>query len=410
MARYAAMLAILIGLVAFGSGCDATLERSSATPLKIGLVLSFSGSRQASADRERAFALALKHVDEGGGVFGADVASAVADATSDPESAVEAARSLVEQERVHAIVGPNASSASPPIAQIISGAMNIPAISPSATSPRLTGVEDGGYFFRTALSDASLGPVPADLVGDRGFENVGVIYQEDAYGQGLADAFAESWTGSLRSVGVGTTQTDFIPALEQGADQGAQALVAIAYEVPTLAIVGQAIETGIYDQFVFCDASKRLRLVEELGGDRLGGMYGTGSASAPYDAVTAAWEAAFIEKCGELPVLAYVKATYDATVALAFAAQAAGSTDGAAIRDRLREIESSPGTAVSATAEGAATGWKNWPTDRRLTSTARPKPWTGTKTATWPAAASASGRSPSTVASRSWKRSRSTGA
>ena len=39
----------------------------------------------------------------------------------------------------------------------------------------------------------------------------------------------------------------------------------------------------------------------------------------------------------ELPVLAYVKETYDTTVAFALAAQAAGSVDGAAIRDRLRK-------------------------------------------------------------------------
>ena len=356
MARWAAKLALLIGLAAFGSGCDAALGRSSATPLKIGLMLNFSGSPQASADRERAFDLALKHINEGGGVFGVDMESVVADATSDPDAAVEVARNLVEQEGVHAIVGPNASSASLPIAQVISGALNIPTISPSATSPRLTGVEDGGYFFRTALSDAFQAPVLADLVRERGFENVGMIYQEDAYGQGLADAFAESWNGSLRSVGVGTSQTDFLPALEQSAEEGAQALVVIAFEAPTLEIVRQAIESGIYDQFVFCDASKRLRLVEELGGDRLGGMYGTGGASAPDDATTAAWEAAFIEEYGELPVLAYVKETYDATIALAFAAQAAGTTDGAAIRDRLREIGSPPGAAVTATAEGVADG------------------------------------------------------
>ena len=55
-----------------------------------------------------------------------------------------------------------------------------------------------------------------------------------------------------------------------------------------------------------------------------------------------------------MPVRAYVKETYDATVALAFAAEAAGSLDGAAIRDRLRGIGGGPGTVVGAGPEGIA--------------------------------------------------------
>ncbi len=351
----AVALAIALCLAAIFSGCDAGPGGpASPAPLKIGLILNFSGSPQASADRERAFDLALKHINAGGGVFGMDVESVVVDATGDPLTAVRAARGLVEQEGVHAIVGPNASSAALPIAREVAGGLGIPTISPSATSPRLTDVDDGGFFFRTALSDAFQGPVLADLVRDRGFENVGLIYQEDAYGQGLADAFEESWTGTLRRIAVGTAQSDFTTELALSADQGAQILFVVAFEGPALAIVSQALEAGIYDQFVFCDASKRIGLIEAIGGQRLGGMYGTASASAPGDAATAAWEAAFIDEYGALPVLAYVKETYDATVALALAAQAAGSTDGDLVRDRLREIGGPPGTPVAATAQGVA--------------------------------------------------------
>lgn len=57
-----------------------------------------------------------------------------------------------------------------------------------------------------------------------------------------------------------------------------------------------------------------------------------------------------------MPVLAYVKETYDATVALAFAAQAVGSVDGAAIRDHLREIAGPPGQTVPGTPKGVADG------------------------------------------------------
>ena len=350
-----ALLMAAAGLLTMASGCQVAMKGQQAeTPLKIGLLLNFTGSPEASADRERAFNLAIRHVNAGGGVLGMPVEGVSADATSDPAIAVEAARSLVVVQGVHAIVGPNASSAALPIARSVSGTLEIPTISPSATSPQLSGVEDGGYFFRTALSDAAQGPVLARVTWDGGFDNVGLIYQDDAYGRGLASAFEDSWKGTLRVVSVDTGQTAFLSELEESSNAGAQALVVIAFEGQALSIVREAIDEGIYSRFVFGDAAKRVSLVREIGGDKLGGMFGTAGASAPGNAAAAAWEASFMTEYGELPVLAYVKETYDATVALALAAQAAGSVEGAAIRDRLREISGPPGRAVPATADGVA--------------------------------------------------------
>ena len=106
------VLALLLGAVV-GAGCDGTSSggEPATTPLKIGLLLNFTGSPEASADRQRAFELALRHINEGGGVFGMPVTGVVADATGNPDTAVAEAQRLVEVEGVHAIVGPNASSA-----------------------------------------------------------------------------------------------------------------------------------------------------------------------------------------------------------------------------------------------------------------------------------------------------------
>ncbi len=328
----------------------------AATPLKIGLLLDFTGSPQASADRQRSFDLAIRHVNEAGGVLGKPVESVAADATRDPAAAVEAARRLVEVEGVHAIVGPNASAAALPVARSVSGPLRVPTISPSATSPELTGVEDGGYFFRTALSDAAQGPVLASVTSGLGFDSLGVIYQDDPYGRGLAAAFEASWDGTLRAVSIDPDETSYLPALERSAAEGAQALLLVVFEDHALSIVRAALDAGIYDRFVFADAAKRISIVREIGGDLLGGMYGTASAADPDNAATADWEAAFIAEYGALPVLAYVKETYDAAIALALAAQAAGSVDGAAVRDRLRQIAGPPGETVPATSAGVAKG------------------------------------------------------
>ena len=58
------------------------------------------------------------------------VESFEADSTRDPELGVEAARRLVETEGVHAIVGPTASAVSLPVAETVTGPAGVPTISP----------------------------------------------------------------------------------------------------------------------------------------------------------------------------------------------------------------------------------------------------------------------------------------
>ncbi len=351
-----AMAALLLMVIGMSAGCGVfeTDEEADAVPLKIGLLLNFTGSPEASADRQRAFELALKHVNDAGGVFGVPVMGVVADATGDPETAVAEARRLVEVEGVHAIVGPNASSAALPVSRTVSAVHRIPTISPSATSAWLTDVEDDDYFFRTSLSDVVHGPVLADITRERGFDNVGMIYQDDAYGAALAEAFATSWTGNLRSVAVDPAEPDILAAVPESASDGAEVLVVIAFRGLTTDVIKHALDTGVYSQFVLGDAAKRISLVEEIGAEKLAGTNGTGSAQAPHSATIEEWNASYISAYGELPVLAYVRETYDATIALALAAQAAGSVDGEAIRDQLRPVANAPGLSIPGTPTGVA--------------------------------------------------------
>ena len=347
------LLAITTAAV-FACGSDDPDSPPSDDHLKIGLVLNFTASPEASQARQKAFDLAIKHLNEAGGVLGQPVEGFASDATSDPDVALERVRLLVDAAGVNAIVGPNASSASLPVAAQVSGPKRIPTISPSATSPLLSTVEDDGFFFRTALSDSAQGPVLAQVNRDLGFDNVGLIYQNDAWGQGLAQTFQQAWTGQVRAVSVELEQDSFLPQIQESSAGNPQSLVVIASESVALPLVKQAVDSGLYDNFTFGDAAKRFSLVEFVGAEHLAGMHGTAGAPSPESAATQAWDRAFIDEYGSLARLPYTKETYDAVIAIALAAQAAGSLDGAAIRDRLREIGSPPGQVVQATPEGIA--------------------------------------------------------
>lgn len=349
---------ILAGAMALLTGACMTFAAAGAEspePFKIGLLMNLSsGSPETHDDRRRGFDLAIAHINAAGGVFGLPVATAVGDTEADPETAVAAARRLVETEGVHAIVGPNTSASALSVAARVIGPAGIPSVSNSASSPMLGAADDGDFLFRTATSDAWQGPVLAGVARERGFDNLGLLYRADAWGRGLSDAFAAAWEGGLVSVATAAGQTEFLAALQESASEGAQALVVLAFETEAERIVRQAIDSGLYDRFLFGDTAKRPRLVRSIGGARLGGTYGTGPAASGSAASGAAWEAAYVSRYGALPEATYVREAYDAAVALALAAQAAGSVDGAAIRDRLREIGAGPGVVVIAGPDGVA--------------------------------------------------------
>ena len=138
--------------------------------------------------------------------------------------------------------------------------------------------------------------------------------------------------------------------------RGAGRWVIISFEAQALEIVRQALDEGIYQRFFFGDAAKRERLVQEIGGALLGNMYGTAGSAAPDSQATVEWEESFMAEYGRLPEFPYVKETYDATEALALAAQAAGNLNGEAIRDQLRKIAGAPGQQVLGTPVGVSEG------------------------------------------------------
>ncbi len=350
--RVVLVCGLLLGtLVACGDGSPGP---ETAPALKIGLLLDFSeGSTEKARDRERAFDLAVKHVNAAGGVLGRPVETVTRDSTRDPAVAVEEARRLIQEDGVHALVGPNSSGNSLPVVEQVAGPAGIPVISPSATSPLLTGAADSDFFFRTALSDSAQGPVLAQVTRDRGFTNVGLVYRDDPWGRGLYGSFASAWTGELEAVVLPPGQTTFLTELQETASEGVEALVVLTFEAAAAVVIREAVESGLYSRFMLGDALKSPALAGAVAW-ALKDAYGTAGAAAPESEVSAEWDAAFVAEYGNPPAYAYVRETYDAAIAIALGAQAAGSVDGAAIRDQLRGVGSGPGTVVTATAEGVA--------------------------------------------------------
>ena len=322
-------------------------------PLKIALLGDLSGGlAEIGVEMRDGFLLAIDHINAAGGVFGQPVEFVIGDTNTDPTIAVEEARRMIEIEGAHAIVGAHSSTNSIAVAESITGPAGIPQISPASSSPQLAVAADDDFLFRATLNDIVQGPALAQLVDEQGYRNVGVLYRDDAWGQGIAEtfeaAFTETYGGQVRAVAVTPQQASYLAEIQQSLADDPEAMVMLAYVPEGAIILREAIENGLYDRFVFGPTSRNFQLIDAIGAEYLAGMPGTAPGTAPGTESALLWEAAFLAKYERPYAFPYTKQAYDAAIAIALAAAAAQSTDGAAIRDQLRRIGAAPGQLVVA--------------------------------------------------------------
>ncbi len=353
--RLALLSVVIISAALLGAACGGDDDEA----LKIAYLADFSGPiAEFGPAIQTGVDLAIEHINAGGGVFGKDVVLVTGDTGLDAVKGVEEASRLVEIEGAHVMVGPLGSTVTIAVAEAITGPAKVPTISPSSTAPGVTVADDDGYLFRSTTSDAAQGPVLAQLAADEGYSNVGVLFINDPYGQGLSGAFESAFQGTLTSSSYESGQTTYLAELQSAAANGADVLVAIGFPTEALIYVREALENDIFDKFLFVDGTKSDDLIEGIGGQFLNGFKGTAPTGGPDTASAVAWLAAYEARFGAPPSTPFVKEAYDATIALALAAERAGSTDGEKIRDALTKVGGPSGETFIAGAAGVAAALK----------------------------------------------------
>ncbi|MDR0784288.1 MAG: ABC transporter substrate-binding protein [Treponema sp.] len=113
-----------------------------------------------------------------------------------PESAIQAAYRLIEQERVLAVVGPAGSGRAIPAGQV-NNESKTPMVSPWATNPAVT--KDRPYVFRACILDPVQAPAAVSFVKEQfpAIANIAVLYNlEDDYSKTLAELFRDNWAAT----------------------------------------------------------------------------------------------------------------------------------------------------------------------------------------------------------------------
>ena len=315
-----------------GSSGAAAPEKDGDGQLKFGYVLpetgplAFLGPPQIQSMK---FAIAAINAD--GGVLGKPIPAVVSGDEAGQEAVAAQSADRVLNSGVDAIIGAAASGMSLAFIDRVTGD-GVVQCSGSNTAPTFTDYDDGGFYFRTAPSDALQGPILAKTVLGDGHKRVALVARADDYGKGLLDATKKALEKGGATVVVSETYdpkaTNYDQVVQKVKDSKPDATVVISFEEGAQILQG-LIEAGLGPDQIGVYGADGLRseelpaLVSPKDPARLAGMKGT----APASAANKQFVAELKKFAPSLKELQFAPQVFDCVTTIALAAEQAKSDD-----------------------------------------------------------------------------------
>ena len=323
---------------------------AGAEDIKIGVSLGFTGPLESLSPAMAAAAeLAMKEVTDSGKLLdGSTVTAVQGDNTCvDAAAATATVERLITAEGVKGIMGGMCSGETIASLENVAKANGVVMISPSATSPALTTIEDDGLFFRTSPSDARQGAVMAEIIKEKGIENVAITYTNNDYGKGLAESFQKAFEENGGKVTLSAAhddgKADYSAEVAALAAAGGDALVVVGYvDQGGSGVVRAALDTGAFSTFVFPDGMIGQKLVDNFGAE-IDGSFGQNPAAEGEG------REKFIEMAkaaGFDGSSAFAAESYDSAALIMLAMAAAKSSDPKVYKDKVMEVANAPGEKI----------------------------------------------------------------
>ena len=331
--------------------------------LKLGGVLPLTGALAFLSPPEIAgIDLAIQDINAAGGVLGKPVEWSLEDSSDGdhPEVAPASATKLLS-EGVDAVVGAAASGVTRLIIDQITKNKTVQ-ISMSNTAPDLSTWKDGGYYFRTAPSDLLQGAIVGNQVVADGHQNVGIIYQQTAYGEGLEAKAKATIEGAgakvVSALPFPEGETNFDTIVDQTIAAGADSVLVISYD--EFKKIAPALQKKKFEgKNIYLVDGNTANYSDQSWKAYLEGAKGTVPGGKLNDDLKTRAAALYKQKYGkELTETAYLAESYDAVVLLALAAEAGQNDSGESISHYMQAV-STGGTKFDITSGDAVTVLKD---------------------------------------------------
>lgn len=332
--------AALVATTAFADG--------HAKEVKLGVLFGFTGPIESLTGPMAAGAeMAMQEVTDSGMLLdGMKVTSVRADGGCIDNGMATAGAERLLADGIKGMVGSDCSGVTGAVLQNVAIPNGLVMISPSATSPGLSTMEDNGLFFRTSPSDAREGEVMAEILGERGVKSIALTYTNNDYGKGLADAIQTSFEATGGEVTIVAAhedgKADYSAEMGALASAGGDLLVVAGYlDQGGAGIIKAALDSGAWDTFGLPGGMIGENLPKTIGPD-LDGSYGQIAGSEGNGIDT------FVEMAGDAfdATSPYTPEAYDAAALILLAMQAAGSVESADYKGKIIEVANAPGEKI----------------------------------------------------------------
>lgn len=291
--------------------------------------------------------LAVTEANESGGIAGRQIELIVEDTATDPATALEACKKLVEVNGVDIIIGPMASGEVRGIGEYCNDS-EVVVISPSATAPDLPALFPDDYIFRTCGGDEFQGKAMADIIINENYEDVAILVLDNPYGVGIENEAKKVFAGKkidiVITIRYDPTKRDFLTELGQIASANPDVVLYVGYYEDGRVMFRQALELGLDTiKWVCAEGVYGEALIKEnnvVFTDVAEFLSRAGMGTRPVAPVVSgydAFEAKFIAEYGTEPQM-YSETAYDATWLAIQAIAQAGEYDGAKIRSALKTV------------------------------------------------------------------------
>ena len=339
------IMSVLAGTMLMGSifaGCG---DEAKSDEIKIGANFELTGNvaNYGSATLD-GLKLAIKEVNDAGGVNGKKITIVDADNKSEASEAVNAATKLISDDKVKVIVGPAVTANVIAESQVATDD-KIPVVAPDATSPEVT-VENGQvkpYIFRSCFIDPQQGTVMAKFATENLKAKTAVIYVDNStdYSKSLGKVFKEKFEAAggkvLDQQAFVAKDQDFKATLTTLKAANADVIFVPAYYEEVGKIVKQARELGITCPILGTDGWDDAKVADIAGADALNNTFFSTHYSDKDDSVKGFVEA-FKQEYGHMPNV-FAALGYDAGKMIVDAIKRAGSDDPEKIRQALEETK-----------------------------------------------------------------------
>ncbi|KYO67061.1 ABC transporter substrate-binding protein [Thermovenabulum gondwanense] len=347
------LLIAIILLLIFTSACSSNTSTSSQNNqskesdfIKIGHLVALTGDASMWGQSEKnALEMEVEKINKSGGINGKQIKIIAYDTRADAVEAVNAAKRLVEQDKVIAIIGPAQSGVSNAISSVTEQA-KIPFIATTATNPLVTVPKEGQvrkYAFRVCFIDPFQGRVAAQFAYTKlNAKKAAILYDVGSdYSSWLAkyfeDSFKEIGGDIVAKEAFRSGELDYRAMLGKIKQANPEVIFIPTAQKEAALAAKQARDLGIKATFLGGDNWGSPDLVT-LGGSAVEGAYFV-NLTAIEDPDIQGFIKEYKEKFNQDPVLPNPVMAIDALYMLIDAIKRAGSLDGMALAEAMEKTK-----------------------------------------------------------------------